>query len=111
MGTGVIGGDSVVVMLSEDASASWFAETGAPPPEHLGVESRGEPPARLVPLLDLGWTVECRGCYWLARRDHRRIEVYRDGRVICKDPTITARYQFDDEWLNAMRFVWPDVQF
>lgn len=59
----------------------------------------------------MGWTIECRGCYWLAQRAHRRVEVYRDGRVIFKDPTIRARYQFDDEWLNVIRFVWPDVQF
>jgi hypothetical protein len=31
--------------------------------------------------------------------------------VIFKDPTIRARYQFDDEWLKIIRFVWPDVQF
>ena len=100
-----------MIMLSEDASATWHAEAGAPPPEHLGVVPPEETPARLEPLRELGWTVECRGCYWLAKRGHRRIELFRDGRVVFKDPTIRARYQFDDEWLNVIRFVWPDVQF
>jgi len=70
-----------------------------------------QPPECLETLRNMGWTIEPRGCYWLARRAHRRIEIYRDGRAIFKDPTIRARYQFDDEWLSVIRVVWPDVQF
>jgi len=68
-------------------------------------------PVHLDTLREMGWNVECRGCYWLARHEHRRIELFRDGRVIFKDPTITAVYQLDDEWLKVIRFVWPNVQF
>lgn len=99
-----------MITLAEEATTTWVGEAGAPPAEHLGVDVSEEPPARLQPLQELGWSVECRGCYWLAQREHRRIELFRDGRVVFKDPTIRARYQLDDEWLNVIRFVWPDVQ-
>ena len=71
----------------------------------------GPEPDHLDELRALGWDVECRGCFWLAVREHRRIEIFRDGRVVFKDPSIKARYQLDDEWLQVIRFVWPNVQF
>ena len=83
----------------------------------LGTHARGAVPSletepiHLDTLREMGWDVECRGCYWLVRNEHRRIELFRDGRVIFKDPTITALYQLDDEWLKVIRFVWPNVQF
>ena len=73
--------------------------------------SLGSEPDHLDTLREMGWDVDCRGCYWLARHEHRRIELFRDGRVIFKDPTITALYQLDDEWLKVISFVWPNVQF
>jgi hypothetical protein len=100
-----------MVMSHEDLPA--FLPVDALPADvgQLASQSCADEPAHLETLRTLGWTVELRNSYWLASRGHRRIELYRDGRVIFKDPTIRARYQFDDEWLKIIRFVWPDVQF
>jgi hypothetical protein len=100
-----------MVMSYEDVPAYFPIDTLPAAVGQLATQSRADEPAHLETLRTLGWTVERRSCYWLASRGHRRIELYRDGRVIFKDPTIRARNQFDDEWLKIIRFVWPDVQF
>jgi hypothetical protein len=97
-------------MSYEDLSA-YPAGAFDAPPDLLAPTGSAAPPAKIADLRSLGWIVESRGCYWLARHGHRRIQLFEDGRVIFKDPTIRARYQLDDEWLKVIRFVWPNVQF
>jgi hypothetical protein len=66
---------------------------------------------KLDRLEEKGWIAEPRLTYWIARRGHRRIELFLDGRVVFKDPTIRARSECDDEWLAAMRIVRADPRF
>ena len=100
-----------MVMSYEGASTHLSANVSdATRDQQASTPPRAEP-ARLETLRNLGWAVEARGCYWLVRRGHRQIELFQDGRVIFKDPTIRARYQLDDECLKVIRFVWPTVQF
>jgi hypothetical protein len=67
--------------------------------------------AQLNRLRELGWSVEARECYRLARLAHRQILLFDDGRIIFKDPTIRGRHQYDGEWLKVSAFIWPDVGF
>jgi hypothetical protein len=60
-------------------------------------------------LVQLGWNVEDRAHHVVARLEHRQILIFDDGRVIFKDPTIRARYQLDDKWLQVSSSIWPDV--
>ena len=100
-----------MVTSFEEASAYVPLDSTSPGVDRLPSVGTALEPAQLGRLREMGWSVECRGCFWLCSREHRRIELFRDGRVIFKDPTITARYQLDDEWLEVIRFVWPNVQF
>ena len=99
-----------MAMSYEDLSA-YPAGALEAPPDLLSSSGVSAAPGQVSDLRNLGWIVESRGCYWLARHGHRRIELFEDGRVVFKDPTIRARYQLDDEWLKVIRYVWPNVQF
>jgi hypothetical protein len=63
-----------------------------------------------IKLEELGWVVEEKSGHLVAKMEHRRILLYRDGRVEFRDPTIRARYQMDAVWLRASQAVWPDVR-
>jgi len=67
--------------------------------------------AKLERLSKLGWSVEVRECYRLARLQHRQILLFNDGRIVFKDPTIRGRHQYDGEWLKVTAFLWPDTTF
>lgn len=77
----------------------------------LGPRSTANSDAQLNRLRELGWSVEARDCYRLARLDHRQILLFDDGRIVFKDPTIRGRHQYDSEWLKVSAFIWPDVGF
>lgn len=67
--------------------------------------------SRIALLTAKGWEAHRHDCYWLMQRGHRRIQLFLDGRVVLLDPTIRARYQFDDDWLEAIRIVGADRRF
>lgn len=66
---------------------------------------------KLARLTAMGWEGRLHDCYWLMQRGHRRIQLFLDGRVVLLDPTIRARYQFDEDWLAAIRIVGADRRF
>ena len=75
------------------------------------VRSRSDTDAWPNRLRRMGWSVESRDCYRLARLEHRQILVFNDGRIVFKDPTIRGRHQYDGEWLKVTAFLWPDLGF
>ena len=96
-----------------DSWSQWPPAFSAPaaPTAPLRSELAPELSDKLERLEDRGWITEPRMTYWIARRDHRRIELFLDGRVVFKDPTIRARFECDDEWLAAMRIVRAQPRF
>jgi hypothetical protein len=87
------------------------------PPEEPRRARQAEAPepvdlqTRIALLTDMGWEGRRVDCYWLMQRGHRRIQLFLDGRVVLLDPTIKARYQFDEDWLAAIRIVGADRRF
>lgn len=77
----------------------------------LAPRSAARTEARLCRLRELGWSIEARECYRLARLGHRQILLFDDGRIVFKDPTIRGRHQYDREWLKVTAFMWPDLGF
>jgi len=93
--------------------SQWSPQLLAPTAPEAPLRSQLAPDLseKLDRLEEQGWTAEPRLTYWIARRGHRRIELFLDGRVVFKDPTIRARSECDDEWLAAMRIVRADPRF
>ena len=77
----------------------------------LAPRSESNTEEHLCRLRELGWSVEARECYLLARLEHRQILLFNDGRIVFKDPTIRGRHQYDREWLKVTAFMWPDLGF
>ena len=104
----------------ETAALDRISTTETPPTKTAGMRGTGRfssvaakstdaAESRTSRLRELGWSVEARDCYRLARLDHRQILLFNDGRIVFKDPTIRGRHQYDREWLNVTAFMWPDV--
>ena len=104
-------------MPAHQTSAPGLPSTDFRPSRGTGRFGRLAPPSgvnteeRLRRLRELGWSVEARECYRLARLEHRQILLFNDGRIVFKDPTIRGRHQYDREWLEVTAFMWPDLGF